>query len=137
MARQSLSHRDGWADRLGSLDAIGFEVDSACFLVGPFPGVHPNGRRRAQTARCFRRLDLLTIAALLDLRESTQRLGRWAADGLVWAPDLFRSAAFPIRRDLDRDVPVACPCTDFEKTGRTSGPHLDRVMRGLADRRGW
>jgi hypothetical protein len=110
--------------------AIGFAVGSACFLVGPFPGFVQLVGAGADGAVFFAGSIFFTLAALLEVRESTLRLGRWAADPswwsaavqfvgtllfnlstfaamqdglstgqtnrLVWAPDLFGSAAFLI-----------------------------------------
>ncbi len=110
--------------------AIGFAVGSVCFLVGPFPGFVQLVGAGADGAVFFAGSIFFTIAALLEVRESTLRLGRWAADPswwsaavqfvgtllfnlstfaamqdglstgqanrLVWAPDLFGSAAFLI-----------------------------------------
>jgi YrhK-like protein len=108
--------------------AIGFAVGSACFFIGPFPGFVQLVGAGADGAVFFAGSVFFTLAALLELRESTLRLGRWAADPswwsaavqfvgtllfnistfdamqeglsthqenrLVWAPDLFGSAAF-------------------------------------------
>jgi hypothetical protein len=108
--------------------AIGFAVGSACFLVGPFPGFVQLVGAGADGAVFFAGSIFFTLAALLEVRESTLRLGRWAADPswwsaavqfvgtllfnlstfaamqdglstgqanrLVWAPDVFGSAAF-------------------------------------------
>jgi hypothetical protein len=110
--------------------AIGFAVGAACFLVGPFPGFIQVVGAGADGVVFFAGSVFFTLAALLELRESTLRLGRWAADPswwsaavqfvgtllfnlstfeamkdglstgqddrLVWAPDLFGSAAFLI-----------------------------------------
>jgi hypothetical protein len=110
--------------------AIGFALGSACFLVGPFPGFIQLVGAGADGAVFFAGSIFFTLAALLELRESTLRLGRWAADPswwsaaiqfvgtlffnlstfeamqdglstghenrLVWAPDVFGSAAFLI-----------------------------------------
>jgi hypothetical protein len=110
--------------------AIGFALGSACFLVGPFPGFIQLVGAGADGAVFFVGSIFFTLAALLELRESTLRLGRWAADPswwsaaiqfvgtlffnlstfeamqdglstgqenrLVWAPDVFGSAAFLI-----------------------------------------
>jgi hypothetical protein len=114
--------------------AIGFAVGSACFLVGPFPGFVQLVGAGADGAVFFAGSIFFTLAALLEVRESTLRLGRWAADPswwsaavqfagtllfnlstfaamqdglstgqanrLVWAPDLFGSAAFLISGGL-------------------------------------
>jgi hypothetical protein len=110
--------------------AIGFALGSACFLVGPFPGFVQLVGAGADGAVFFAGSIFFTLAALLEVRESTLRLGRWAADPswwsaavqfvgtllfnlstfaamqdglstgqanrLVWAPDVFGSAAFLI-----------------------------------------
>jgi hypothetical protein len=110
--------------------AIGFALGSVCFLVGPFPGFIQLVGAGADGAVFFAGSIFFTLAALLELRESTLRLGRWAADPswwsaavqfvgtllfnlstfeamqdglstgqddrIVWAPDLFGSAAFLI-----------------------------------------
>lgn len=110
--------------------AIGFAVGSVCFLLGPFPGFIQLVGAGADGAVFFAGSVFFTVAALLEVRESTLRLGRWAADPswwsaavqfvgtllfnlstfaamqdglstgqanrLVWAPDLFGSAAFLI-----------------------------------------
>jgi hypothetical protein len=114
--------------------AIGFAVGSACFLVGPFPGFVQLVGAGADGAVFFAGSIFFTLAALLEVRESTLRLGRWAADPswwsaavqfagtllfnlstfaamqdglstgqanrLVWAPDVFGSAAFLISGGL-------------------------------------
>jgi hypothetical protein len=108
--------------------AIGFAVGSACFFIGPFPGFIQLVGPGADGVVFFAGSVFFTLAALLEVRESTLRLGRWAADPswwsaaiqflgtllfnvstflamqdglsthqenrLVWAPDLFGSAAF-------------------------------------------
>lgn len=108
--------------------AIGFAVGSACFLIGPFPGFVQLVGPGADGVVFFAGSIFFTLAALLEVRESTLRLGRWAddpswwsaavqfvgtllfnvstfaamqdglsteqANRLVWAPDLFGSAAF-------------------------------------------
>jgi hypothetical protein len=108
--------------------AIGFVVGSACFLIGPFPGFVQLVGAGADAAVFFAGSVFFTLAALLELRESTLRRGRWGADPswwsaavqfagtllfnlstfealqeglstdqanrLVWAPDVFGSAAF-------------------------------------------
>jgi hypothetical protein len=60
--------------------AIGFALGSACFLVGPFPGFIQVVGAGADGAVFFAGSIFFTLAALLELRESTLRLGRWAAD---------------------------------------------------------
>lgn len=114
--------------------AIGFAVGSACFIVGPFPGFVQLVGAGADGVVFFAGSIFFTLAALLEVRESTLRLGRWAADPswwsaaiqfagtllfnlstfaamqdglstgqanrLVWAPDVFGSAAFLISGGL-------------------------------------
>jgi hypothetical protein len=131
-----LGHALGFAPRLAGRIvwdrwiAIGFALGSACVLVGPFPGFVQLVGAGADGAVFFAGSIFFTLAALLEVRESTLRLGRWAADPswwsaavqfigtllfnlstfaamqdglsteqgnrLVWAPDLFGSAAFLI-----------------------------------------
>lgn len=133
--------------------AIGFAVGSACFIVGPFPGFVQLVGAGADGVVFFAGSIFFTLAALLEVRESTLRLGRWAADPswwsaaiqfagtllfnlstfaamqdglstgqanrLVWAPDVFGSAAFLISGGLAYRI-------------------ADRVRRRAARRdRGW
>ena len=65
--------------------AIGFAVGSTCFLVGPFPGFVQLVGAGADGAVFFAGSIFFTLAALLELRESTLRLGRWAADPSWWS----------------------------------------------------
>jgi hypothetical protein len=65
--------------------AIGFALGSACFLVGPFPGFVQGVGAGADGAVFFAGSIFFTLAALLELRESTLRLGRWAADPSWWS----------------------------------------------------
>ncbi len=65
--------------------AIGFAVGSACFFVGPFPGFAQLAGVGADGAVFFAGSIFFTLAALLELRESTLRLGRWAADPSWWS----------------------------------------------------
>ena len=65
--------------------AIGFALGSACFLVGPFPGFIQVVGVGADGAVFFAGSIFFTLAALLELRESTLRLGRWAADPSWWS----------------------------------------------------
>jgi len=129
-----IGHALSFAPRLPPSDAwdrwiaIGFAVGSLCFLVGPSPGFVQLVGPGADGAVFFAGSIFFTLAAALELRESTLRHGRWAPDGswwsaavqfagtllfnlstfaamqeglsteqanrLVWAPDLFGSAAF-------------------------------------------
>jgi hypothetical protein len=65
--------------------AVGFAVGSACFLIGPFPGFVQLVGAGADGAVFFAGSVFFTLAALLELRESTLRLGRWAADPSWWS----------------------------------------------------
>jgi hypothetical protein len=72
---------DAW-DRL---IAGGFAVGSACFLVGPFPGFVQLVGQGADGVVFFVGSVFFTLAAVLELREATLRLGRWAADPSWWS----------------------------------------------------
>ena len=76
-----LAHRVVWDRWI----AIGFAVGSACFLVGPFPGFVQVVGPGADGAVFFAGSIFFTLAALLELRESTLRLGRWARDPSWWS----------------------------------------------------
>ncbi len=125
--------------------AIGFAIGSACFFVGPFPGFVQVVGQGADSVVFFAGSIFFTLAAGLEVREATLRLGRrWTGDPswwsaavqfigtllfnlstfdamqtglttqqenrLVWAPDLFGSAAF-----------LASGLLAY---GVTTGPHL-------------
>ena len=65
--------------------AIGFAVGAACFFVGPFPGFVQLVGAGADGLVFFAGSVFFTLAALLELRESTLRLGRWATDPSWWS----------------------------------------------------
>lgn len=65
--------------------AIGFALGSACFLVGSFPGFVGLVGAGADGAVFFAGSIFFTLAALLELRDSTLRLGRWAANPSWWS----------------------------------------------------
>lgn len=65
--------------------AIGFAVGSLCFFIGPFPGFVNLVGAGADSAVFFAGSIFFTLAALLEVRESTLRLGRWAADPSWWS----------------------------------------------------
>ena len=65
--------------------AIGFAVGSLCFFIGPFPGFVNLVGAGADGAVFFAGSIFFTLAAVLELRESTLRLGRWAADPSWWS----------------------------------------------------
>ena len=64
---------------------IGFTVGSACFFVGPFPGFVQLVGAGADGVVFFAGSVFFTLAALLELREATLRLGRWATDPSWWS----------------------------------------------------
>ena len=76
--RATLAAWDRWI-------AIGFAVGSACFFIGPFPGFVQLVGAGADGAVFFAGSLFFTLAALLEVRESTLRLGRWAADPSWWS----------------------------------------------------
>jgi hypothetical protein len=55
--------------------AIGFAVGSACFFIGPFPGFVQLVGAGADGAVFFAGSVFFTLAAGLELREATLRLG--------------------------------------------------------------
>jgi len=65
--------------------AIGFAVGSVCFVVAPFPGFVQLVGAGADGAVFFAGSIFFTTAALLELRESTLRHGRWAPDASWWS----------------------------------------------------
>lgn len=125
--------------------AVGFAIGSVCFFVGPAPGFVQLVGQGADGVVFFVGSIFFTLAAGLEVRESTLRLGRrWSRDPswwsaavqfigtllfnlstfnamqaglsthqqnrLVWAPDVFGSAAFLVSGFLAYAV--------------TTGPHL-------------
>jgi len=65
--------------------SIGFAVGSACFFIGPFPGFVQLVGSGADGAVFFAGSIFFTLAAGLELREGTLRLGRWASDLSWWS----------------------------------------------------
>ena len=65
--------------------AIGFATGSLCFLIGPSPGFVQLVGPGADGAVFFAGSIFFTLAAALELRESTLRHGRWARDGSWWS----------------------------------------------------
>jgi hypothetical protein len=65
--------------------AIGFAVGSACFFVGPFPGFVQLVGAGADGVVFFAGSVFFTLAAGLELREATLRLGRWASNPSWWS----------------------------------------------------
>jgi hypothetical protein len=64
---------------------MGFAVGSACFFIGPLPGFVEVVGAGADAAVFFAGSVFFTLAAGLELREATLRLGRWAADPSWWS----------------------------------------------------
>jgi YrhK-like protein len=65
--------------------AVGFAVGSACFFIGPFPGFVELVGVGADGVVFFAGSVFFTLAAALELREGTLRLGRWASDPSWWS----------------------------------------------------
>jgi YrhK-like protein len=65
--------------------AVGFAVGSACFFIGPFPGFVELVGVGADGVVFFAGSVFFTLAAGLELREATLRLGRWASDPSWWS----------------------------------------------------
>jgi hypothetical protein len=66
--------------------ALGFAVGSACFVIGPFPGVVHLVGAEADAAIFFAGSIFFTFAAALELREGTVRRGsRWGRDPSWWS----------------------------------------------------
>ena len=73
--------RENW-DRL---IAVGFAIGSACFFIGPFPGFVQLVGQGADGVVFFAGSVFFTLAAGLELREATLRLGRWASNPSWWS----------------------------------------------------
>jgi YrhK-like protein len=67
------------------LIALGFAIGSACFFIGPFPGIVQLVGEGADGVIFFVGSVFFTSAAALELREATLRLGRWAANPSWWS----------------------------------------------------
>ena len=68
------------------LIAIGFAVGSLCFFIGPFPGFVELVGTPADGAVFFAGSVCFTIAATMEVRESTVRRGRrWGRDSGWWS----------------------------------------------------
>jgi hypothetical protein len=67
------------------LIAVGFAIGSACFFIGPFPGFVQLVGAGADGVVFFTGSVFFTLAAGLELREATLRLGRWASDPSWWS----------------------------------------------------
>jgi YrhK-like protein len=67
------------------LIAAGFAIGSACFFIGPFPGFVQLVGEGTDGVVFFTGSVFFTLAAGLELREATIRLGRWAANPSWWS----------------------------------------------------
>jgi hypothetical protein len=65
--------------------AAGFAIGSACFLIGPFPGVVQLVGQAADSVVFFVGSIFFTLAAALELREGTLRARRRFADASWWS----------------------------------------------------
>src|SRR6266550_282782 len=66
--------------------AVGFAIGSACFFIGPFPGFVQLVGTGADGVVFFAGSVFFTLAAALEVRESTLSLGRrWSADASWWS----------------------------------------------------
>jgi YrhK-like protein len=65
--------------------AIGFAIGSACFFIAPFPGFVQLVGEGADGVVFFVGSVFFTLAAGLELREATLRLGRWASNPSWWS----------------------------------------------------
>jgi hypothetical protein len=65
--------------------AIGFAIGSTCFFLGPFPGFIELVGASADAWVFFVGSIFFTVAAGLEVREATVRLGRWASDPSWWS----------------------------------------------------
>src|SRR3954454_23668317 len=65
--------------------ATGFAIGSACFFIGPFPGFVQLVGEGADGVVFFAGSVFFTLAAGLELREATLRLGRWASNPSWWS----------------------------------------------------
>jgi hypothetical protein len=65
--------------------AVGFAIGSACFFIGPFPGFVQLVGQGADGVVFFTGSVFFTLAAGLELREATLRLGRWASNPSWWS----------------------------------------------------
>jgi YrhK-like protein len=81
LARAPVTHRAAWDRAI----AIGFAIGSLCFFIGPFPGVLSLVGAGADASVFFAGSIFFTLAAGLELREATVRLGRWASDPSWWS----------------------------------------------------
>ena len=81
----AVAHRPLAREKWDYLIAIGFAIGSACFFIGPFPGFVQLVGEGADGVVFFAGSVFFTLAAGLELREATVRLGRWASNPSWWS----------------------------------------------------
>ena len=81
----AVAHRPLAREKWDYLIAIGFAIGSACFFIGPFPGFVQLVGEGADGVVFFVGSVFFTLAAGLELREATLRLGRWASNPSWWS----------------------------------------------------
>jgi hypothetical protein len=81
----AIDHRPLARAHWDRLIAAGFAIGAACFFVGPFPGFVQLVGQGADGVVFFVGSVFFTLAAGLELREATLRLGRWASNPSWWS----------------------------------------------------
>jgi YrhK-like protein len=81
----TVAHRPLARANWDRLIAVGFAIGSACFFIGPFPGFVQLVGEGADGVVFFVGSVFFTLAAGLELREATVRLGRWARNPSWWS----------------------------------------------------
>jgi hypothetical protein len=81
----AVAHRPVARANWDRLIAVGFAIGSTCFFVGPFPGFVQLVGEGADGVVFFVGSVFFTLAAGLELREATLRLGRWASNPSWWS----------------------------------------------------
>jgi hypothetical protein len=81
----AIDHRPLARAHWDRLIAAGFAIGAMCFFVGPFPGFVQLVGQGADGVVFFVGSVFFTLAAGLELREATLRLGRWASNPSWWS----------------------------------------------------
>ena len=81
----AVAHRPLARAHWDRLIAAGFAIGATCFFVGPFPGFVQVAGQGADGVVFFVGSVFFTLAAGLELREATLRLGRWASNPSWWS----------------------------------------------------
>jgi hypothetical protein len=81
----AIAHRPLARAHWDRLIAAGFAIGATCFFVGPFPGFVQLVGQGADGVVFFVGSVFFTLAAGLELREATLRLGRWASNPSWWS----------------------------------------------------